>query len=88
MTPMSDQDVSGVDDEQGPPLVDDDPLPLGDQVGETKPLDFAELTDLQVFGRWAEVMVELYERGLIWSGKSPLADYAELLVARHFAWSR
>lgn len=37
-----------------------------------------------MFGRWAEVIRELAARGLIWSGKSPLADYAELLVARRF----
>lgn len=29
-------------------------------------------------------MRELEKRGLIWSGKSPLGDYAEFLVARHF----
>ncbi len=62
----------------------DDELPLEDQVGGVEPLDFDGLTDLQVFGRWAEVMQELADRELIWSGKSPLADYAELLVARHF----
>ena len=62
----------------------DDELPLSDQVGGVEPLDFDDLTDLQVFGRWAEVMQELASRELIWSGKSPLADYAELLVARHF----
>jgi hypothetical protein len=62
----------------------EDELPLEDQVGGIEPLDFDDLTDLQVFGRWAEVMQELADRELIWSGKSPLADYAELLVARHF----
>jgi hypothetical protein len=59
-----------------------DPLPLEDQVAAAEPISFEGLTDLQVFGRWAEVMRELARRGLIWSGKSPLADYAELLVAR------
>jgi hypothetical protein len=49
-----------------------------------QPLDFDGLSDLQVFGRWVEVMEELSSRGLIWSNKSPLADYAELLVGRHF----
>jgi hypothetical protein len=29
-------------------------------------------------------MSELRHRGVIWSGKSPLADYAEYLVARHY----
>jgi hypothetical protein len=62
----------------------DDPQPLDDQLGGPEPLDFSALTDLEVFGRWAEVMRELAARGLIWSGKSPLADYAELLVARYF----
>jgi hypothetical protein len=65
-------------------ILDDDVIPLEDQVGGPAPMDFADLTDLQVFGRWAEVMAELEQRGLIWSGKSPLADYAELLVARYF----
>jgi hypothetical protein len=71
-------------DEDAELPVDDDPLPLEDQIGGPEPMDFDGLTDLQVFGRWAEVMLELAERELIWSGKSPLADYAELLVARHF----
>jgi hypothetical protein len=62
----------------------DEDQPLEDQLGGPQPLDFNGLTDLEVFGRWAEVMRELAARGLIWSGKSPLADYAELLVARHF----
>jgi hypothetical protein len=73
-------------------LIDNDPLPLDDQVATLgddqqsgpEPLEFDGLTDLQVFGRWAEVMLELARRELIWSGKSPLADYAELLVARHY----
>jgi hypothetical protein len=47
-------------------------------------LAFDLLSDLEVFGHWAAVMRELADRGLIWSGKSPLADYAELLVARHY----
>jgi hypothetical protein len=59
-------------------------IPLDDQVGGPAPMDFVELTDLQVLGRWAEVMRELDRRHLIWSGKSPLADYAELLVARYY----
>lgn len=81
--PMSDDvnPVAGHDDEE---LLVDDDLPLDDQVAEPQPMDFAGLTDLQVFGRWAEVMVELAARELIWSGKSPLADYAELLIARHY----
>lgn len=29
-------------------------------------------------------MTELQKRGMIWSGKSPIADYAEYLVARHY----
>jgi hypothetical protein len=66
----------------------DDELPLEDQVGGVEPLDFNGLSDLQVFGRWAEVMQELADRELIWSGKSPLSDYAELLVARHFGVER
>lgn len=71
------------EDEDEFPL-EDDPLPLEDQIARPDPMDFADLTDLQVFGRWAEVMAELARRELIWSGKSPLADYAELLVARHY----
>lgn len=62
----------------------EDDQPLEDQLGGAEPLNFEDLIDLEVFGRWAEVMRELEARGLIWSGKSPLADYAELLVARHF----
>lgn len=45
---------------------------------------FAELGDLEILGEWAAVMRELARRGLIWSGKAPLADYAELLVARYY----
>lgn len=48
------------------------------------PLDFGELTDLQVLRRWFEVMGELQRRGMVWSGKSPIADYAEYLVAKHY----
>lgn len=47
-------------------------------------LDFKDLTDLQVLRWWFEVMTELRKRGMIWSGKSPIADYAEYLVARHY----
>jgi hypothetical protein len=47
-------------------------------------LDFDALTDLQVLRWWFEVMTELRQRGMIWSGKSPIADYAEYLVARHY----
>jgi hypothetical protein len=48
------------------------------------PSDFGNLTDLEVLRRWSEVMTELRRRGMIWSGKSPVADYAEYLVARHY----
>lgn len=51
---------------------------------ELAPLDFGELTDLQVLRRWYEVMAELQRRGMVWSGKSPIADYAEYLVARYY----
>ena len=47
-------------------------------------MDFRELTDLQVLRRWLEEMGELQRRGMIWSGKSPIADYAEYLVAKHY----
>src|SRR5215210_2717177 len=80
---MSDDVNPAAGDDHEELLVDDD-LPLDDQVAEPQPMDFAGHTDLQVFGRWAEVMGELAARELIWSGKSPLADYAELLVARHY----
>jgi hypothetical protein len=66
------------------PAADDDSPPLEDQLATPAPMEFEDLTDLQVFGRWAEVMAELTQRELIWSGKSPLADYAELLVARYY----
>lgn len=58
--------------------------PLEDQVALPAALSFDGLSNLEVLGRWAEVMRELTKRELIWSGKSPLADYAELLVARHY----
>lgn len=48
------------------------------------PLDFSDLSDLQLLRRWFEVITELQERGMVWSGKSPIADYAEYLVARHY----
>lgn len=51
---------------------------------ELASLDFDDLTDLQVLRRWFEVMTELQRRGMVWSGKSPIADYAEYLVARHY----
>ncbi len=73
-----------VPDDEHEFLVVDVPPPLEDQVAAPEATDFDGLTDLQVFGRWAEVMHELARRELIWSGKSPLADYAELLVARHY----
>jgi hypothetical protein len=64
--------------------IGDESLPLDDQVAAAAPMDFDGLTDLQVFGRWADIMLELARRDLIWSGKSPLADYAEVLVARYY----
>jgi hypothetical protein len=54
--------------------VDDDALPLEDQLADPEPMDFEGLTDLQVFERWAEVMAELARRELIWSGRTPLSD--------------
>ncbi len=56
------------------PTGEDDQPPLEDQLGAAHPMEFDGLTDLQVFGQWAEVMLELARRELIWSGKSPLAD--------------
>jgi hypothetical protein len=52
--------------------------------GDFSPLDFGELTDLEVLRRWFEVMGELQRRGMVWSGKSPIADYVEYLVAKHY----
>lgn len=48
------------------------------------PLNFENLTDLQVLRRWFEVIGELQRRGMVWSGKSPIADYAEYLVAKYY----
>lgn len=49
------------------------------------PLNFTNLTDLEVFARWVEVMTELKRRSLVKSASSnPLGGYAESLVARYY----
>lgn len=50
----------------------------------SSPLNFDDLSDLDVFGLWVDVMRDLRRRGLSWSGRSPLSDYAEFLVARFY----
>lgn len=47
-------------------------------------LDLEALTDTELFGAFGAVMEELPDRGLVRSSNNPAADYAELLVARHF----
>ncbi len=45
-------------------------------------MDFTNLTDHEVFGLWAGVMRELRRRELIRTWNSPVAEYAEWVVAR------
>lgn len=46
---------------------------------DLKPLSTPELMEL-----WAATMSELKDRGVVRSGNNPIADYAEVLVARHY----
>lgn len=44
-------------------------------------MDLTTLTDSEVLGIWSDAMAELKRRGVIRSSNSPVADYAERLVA-------